>query len=80
MYKRQPFQVVASEGSDDCRNYIGFFGHCKVVAEPTEEPADTMTARWTWFDADQVRELIDNDQLTPLDTAVVTQHVFKSLG
>lgn len=75
-----PFQVVASEGSDDCRNYIGFFGHCKVVAEPTEEPTDTMTARWTWFDADQVRELIDDGQLTPLDTAVVTRHVFKSLG
>jgi len=74
-----PFQVVSSEGVDDHRNYLGFFGYCKVVAEPSEDADDTFTARFHWFDAGQVKELIEDERLTPLDTAVITQHVFKSL-
>jgi len=75
-----PFQVVSSEGVDDCRNFLGFFGRCRVVAEPPQQAQDSFTARWRWFDSEGLKELIEEQRITPLDTAVITQHVFKSLG
>ncbi len=74
-----PFQVVSAESVDDRRNHIGFFAFCRVVAEPTEEARDTFTSHSHWFDCDQVKELIKDRRITPLDTAVITQQVFRSL-
>ena len=74
-----PFQVVSGNGVDDCRNYVGFFGYCKVVAEPPAAPDDYFTDRSHWFDADEVKSLIEDNRLTPLDTAILKQHVFKSI-
>jgi len=74
------FQVVSSDGVDDCRNFIGFFARCTVTAEPERDPDDVFTQRSQWFDYDGLKELIEENRLTPLDTAVISQHVFKSLG
>ena len=74
-----PFQVVSRDGVDDCRNYVGFFGYCKVVGEPEKTPEDFFTERSHWFDVDQVKTLADDGRLTPLDTAVLRNCVFKSM-
>jgi|GEM_PF-3554317 len=74
------FQVVSGEGVDDCRNFLGFFARCTVVSEPEKQPEDLFTERSRWFDCDGLKELMEERRLTPLDTAVISQHVFKSLG
>lgn len=77
--KLVPFQVVSGGGVDDCRNFMGFFAYCRVVAPPLGEAGDPFTERCHWFDADQVKQLVAEGRLTPLDTAVLTQHVFRAL-
>jgi len=74
-----PFQVVSADAVDDCRNYVGFFGYCKVISEPVELPDDFFTERSRWFAADQLKELVQEGRITPLDTAVLKQYVFKDL-
>jgi len=75
--KLVPFQVISGNGVDDCRNYIGFFGYCKVVSEASRPPNDPFTERWQWFTPEQVKALTDEGKLTPLDAVVVRKCVLK---
>jgi len=77
--KLVPFQVVSADGMDDHKNYVGFFAFCRVVKEPEAEPDDEFTERCHWFDMDTVKELIEQDRLTPLDTSVMRQLIFRSM-
>ena len=74
-----PFQVVSNQGVDDCRNYVGFFGYCRPIAEPERAADDPFTESCDWFNVDQLKEMADGGHLTPLDTTVLKQCVFHDM-
>jgi len=67
----RPFVVCPDEPQwDDPNAYVGFFCQCRPRGEASSV-ADPNTAASRWFTEAEVSTLIERNEVTPLDTAVL---------